>query len=301
MKKLHKRLLALLLAAVLLASGAEALAGDADTISIRTADDLVKLSESCALDTWSQGKTLELLADISLDNVDFTPIPSFGGTFHGNGHTISGLSLSGKYSHAGLFAEIQETGSVKNLTVTGSLELTGSCEAAGGIAGVNRGKIVSCSFSGSVSGSVNTGGIAGQNAQTGSIQNCRAAGSVAGSRSTGGIAGSNLGLIASSVNTAYVNTAGSDETFSVQDISVDVSFDLSRLSTQGTAVAASDTGGIAGCSSGILRTCVNEGVVGYPHVGYNVGGVAGRSCGYAVSCTNRGAVQGRKDVGGIIG
>lgn len=299
--KLHKKILSLLLAVLVLSSGAAALADDAGTVSIRTADDLVKLSESCALDTWSQGKTVELLADISLDNADFTPIPTFGGTFHGNGHTISGLSISGKYSHAGLFAEIQETGSVKNLTVTGLLELTGSCEAAGGIAGVNRGAILSCSFSGSVSGSVNTGGIAGQNAQTGSIQNCRAAGSVAGSRSTGGIAGSNLGLIANCVNTSYVNTASSDTTFSVQDISVDVSFDLSRLSTQETAVAAADTGGIAGYSSGILRSCSNEGVVGYPHVGYNVGGVAGRSCGYVASCSNRGEVYGRKDVGGIIG
>ena len=301
MKKLHKRLLALLLAAVLLASGVQALAEDTDTISIRTADDLVKLAESCALDTWSQVKTVELLADISLDGMDFAPIPTFGGVFLGNGHTISGLSLSGKYSHAGLFAEIQESGRVKNLTVTGSLNISGSCEAAGGIAGVNRGTIISCSFSGSVSGSVNTGAIAGQNAQTGSIQNCRAAGSVAGSRSTGGIAGSNLGLIANSVNTSYVNTASSDTTFSVQDISVDVSFDLSKLSTQDTAVAATDTGGIAGYSSGILRSCSNEGVVGYPHVGYNVGGVAGRSCGYAASCSNRGEVYGRKDVGGIIG
>ncbi len=301
MKKLHKRLLALLLAAVVLASGVQALAEDADTLSIRTADDLVKLAESCALDTWSQGKTVELLADISLDGVDFAPIPTFGGVFLGNGHTISGLSLSGKYSHAGLFAEIQESGRVKNLTVSGTLNISGSCEAAGGIAGVNRGAIISCSFSGSVSGSVNTGAIAGQNSQTGSIQNCRTAGSVAGSRSTGGIAGSNLGLIANGVNASYVNTVSSDATFSVQDISVDVSFDLSKLSTQDTAVAATDTGGIAGYSSGILRSCSNEGVVGYPHVGYNVGGVAGRSCGYVASCSNRGEVYGRKDVGGIIG
>ena len=299
--KLHKKILSLLLTVLVLASGVQALADDTNTISIRTADDLVKLAESCALDTWSQGKTVELLADISLDNADFTPIPTFGGVFLGNCHTISGLSLSGKYSHAGLFAEIQESGRVKNLTVSGTLDISGSCEAAGGIAGVNRGAIISCSFSGSVSGSVNTGGIAGQNAQTGSIQNCRAAGSVAGSRSTGGIAGSNLGLIANSVNTSYVNTVSSDTTFSVQDISVDVSFDLSKLSTQDTAVAATDTGGITGYSSGILRACVNKGVVGYPHVGYNIGGVAGRSCGYVASCSNRGEVYGRKDVGGIIG
>lgn len=41
--------------------------------------------------------------------------------------------------------------------------------------------------------------------------------------------------------------------------------------------------------------------MGYPHVGYNVGGVAGRQSGYMASCENTGTVQGRKDVGGIVG
>ncbi len=62
-----------------------------------------------------------------------------------------------------------------------------------------------------------------------------------------------------------------------------------------------DTGGITGYSNGILQSCVNTGAVGYPHVGYNVGGIAGRQNGYMASCINRGTVQGRKDVGGIVG
>ncbi len=63
----------------------------------------------------------------------------------------------------------------------------------------------------------------------------------------------------------------------------------------------SDTGGIAGYSTGIVQSCTNSGSVGYPHVGYNVGGVAGRQNGYMASCINHGTVQGRKDVGGIVG
>lgn len=63
----------------------------------------------------------------------------------------------------------------------------------------------------------------------------------------------------------------------------------------------SDTGGITGYSTGIVQSCTNSGSVGYPHVGYNVGGVAGRQNGYMASCVNHGTVQGRKDVGGIVG
>ena len=50
-----------------------------------------------------------------------------------------------------------------------------------------------------------------------------------------------------------------------------------------------------------MQSCTNTGAVGYPHVDYNVGGIAGRQNGYLASCVNRGFVQGRKDVGGIIG
>ena len=65
--------------------------------------------------------------------------------------------------------------------------------------------------------------------------------------------------------------------------------------------ATSDTGGIAGYSSGSLLSCINRGAVGYPHFGYNVGGGAGRSDGFMDFCSNYGMIYGRKDVGGIVG
>ena len=60
-------------------------------------------------------------------------------------------------------------------------------------------------------------------------------------------------------------------------------------------------GGIAGLSSGVIKGCVNSGAVGYPHMGYNLGGIAGRQCGLIDRCQNFGQIQGRKDVGGIVG
>ena len=54
------RLLALVLALLLLLTlVVPAFAtGSADTIAIRSADDLLTLSRNCTLDTWSRGKTV---------------------------------------------------------------------------------------------------------------------------------------------------------------------------------------------------------------------------------------------------
>ena len=96
MQQNKSRIAAIFMALVLVEStAAPALAAGAemsgDTVYISTAQDLVTLARHCALDTWSQGKTVILQADISLTDVEFTPIPTFGGTFDGGGHTISGL------------------------------------------------------------------------------------------------------------------------------------------------------------------------------------------------------------------
>ena len=77
-----------------------------ETIYVEDADDLLELAENCRLDTWSLGKLVVLRADISLDNVDFLPIPSFGGIFDGNGHTISGLHITENVTPAGLFGQL---------------------------------------------------------------------------------------------------------------------------------------------------------------------------------------------------
>ena len=116
------RLAALAMAAVLLLSLAlpgAALAAETDTISIRTAGDLAALSQKCSLNTWSRGKTVVLKANIDLSGTDFSPIPTFGGTFEGNGHTISGLALSQGVSYQGLFRYIQEGAVVRDLHFSG--------------------------------------------------------------------------------------------------------------------------------------------------------------------------------------
>ena len=169
-----------------------------DTISISTADEFLAFAASCTLDSWSQGKTVSLEADLDLSGLDFVPIATFGGTFNGNGHTISGLSITGAYSPAGLICTLQSSGVVRNLTVEGTVAPSGDCVSVGGIVGENYGTISACVFRGSVSGSHNTGAIVGENKVSGQLSSCRASGTVDGENRTGGIAGCNLGLVSAS-------------------------------------------------------------------------------------------------------
>lgn len=301
--KLH-RFRALALSALLLLSLlpiTNALADGDGAIHIKTEEELRSFARSCTLDSWSRGKKVVLDNDLVLESADTLPIPTFGGTFDGGGHTISGLAIDDSISPAGLFGVVQKSGVVKNLHIEGTVAPSGDSQNLGGIAGENHGTIESCTFNGSVSGKRNIGGIAGQNAATGVIRSCETAGAVFGQNMTGGLVGCNLGAVVSSKNRAYVNVESSDPTIDLDDLSLEFSLDLSKLSQLDTVSVSTDTGGVAGYSSGAISECVNEAAVGYQHIGYNVGGIAGRSSGQIRSCTNQGAVCGRKDVGGIAG
>ncbi|MGN1307867.1 MAG: GLUG motif-containing protein [Faecousia sp.] len=300
-KTIFCRILALLLIVALLFSLLPVLfaAGASETIYISTAEDFAALAQSCTLDTWSPGKNVILTADISLSGIAAPMIPTFGGSFDGNGYTISDVQLTQSATPCGLFCVLQENAVVKDLTVSGSVLPGGS--NVGGIIGENYGSVIDCTFTGNVSGERNVGGVVGINGVTGQILHCSAGGSVVGKKMTGGIVGCNLGILENCQNSAYVNTVSVDPTLTPQDISFDFSMDISKLSTMDTGTAASDTGGIAGYSSGIVSDCDNRAPVGYPHIGYNVGGVVGRNCGYVHRCENDAEIFGRKDIGGIVG
>ena len=67
-----------------------------------------------------------------------------------------------------------------------------------------------------------------------------------------------------------MNTANVDPTLSLDDLSIDPASSLTDLVSVGAVEsrnATSDTGGIAGYSSGSLLSCINRGAVGYPHFG----------------------------------
>ena len=279
------------------------------TINIGTSDDLIELAKNCRLDTWSRDKNIVLTDDIVLDGSDFKYIPTFGGIFDGKGHTISGLTVSDSESYTGLFCITQESALIKDLKVEGSLAPSGRQMATGGIVGDNYGAISNCSFTGNVNGYDYSGGIAGYNEQTGRISNCKSSGYVMGMHFTGGITGYNLGTISGCTNECKLNISSVDETVSIKDLRIDqyadkiknLFGDNNKQDSTNIINSTVDTGGICGYSQGVIISCVNNGLIGYEHVGYNVGGIAGRQNGYIDLCVNNGEVYGRKDVGGIVG
>lgn len=296
MTRNKQRVIALLLALLLAGSlAAPALAAESGTVHIRTAQDLADLSRSCSVDGWSVGKTVYLDADIDLSGTEFQPIPIFCGTFYGQGHTVSGFSLTGSGDDRGFFRYVRDGAVVQDLTVCGSVSPSDRKDNIGGLVGVNSGSLLNCAFYGNVKAGTNAGGLVGCNRPTGQIINCTYSGTLLGEHYVGGIAGQNEGSVIRCRNDGDVNITEVKTTVAIQEM------DLSTIRSTESVPACTDIGGIAGASSGILQSCTNNGDVGYEHVGYNVGGIAGRQSGWLDSCVNNGAVRGRKDVGGICG
>ena len=308
---LLRRLTAALLAAVLALSIALPVfaSDDGDTIYINSVSDLLSLARNCAYDQWSVGKTVILQKDLSLEGMLWEPIPSFSGQFKGNGHIISDLTITGQYSPAGLFGIVEEQGSIESLSVRGVVSVSDSADTTtGGIVGINHGTLINCQFTGVVTGDSEVGGIVGRNESEGTIDHGTARAIVTGKSSTGGIAGYNLGAITGCTNVGSINTEYPEASLDTDGFTAKmVDYINNKMAaadndaTNSVTNVATDTGGIAGRSSGMILTSVNTGTIGYEHVGYNVGGIVGRTDGLVSGCVNQGRVLGRKDVGGIAG
>lgn len=264
-------------------------------LSISTAEEFLAFSKQCRFDDYSRDLTVLLENDIDLTDTGFDSIPIFLGTFEGNHHHITGLSITQDGSNKGLFRYLDESATVRNLTVNGTITPDGSQTYVGGIVGTNYGKIENCIFTGTISGIDYVGGIAGNNAVTGIIDSCQVYGSIKGTHFLGGIAGENKGVIRDSHNAAKINTTADENNISLTEIT------LSQMLSSESVMTTTDIGGISGNNSGVIKNCENHGSIGYQHMGYNIGGIAGRQSGYMTNCTNYGTVLGRKDVGGIVG
>ena len=292
-----KKLLSSLLCLVLVLCLVQPLQAAAEerTLELKNAEDFLEFAENCRLDSYSQSLTVTLSADIDLTGLDFAGIPVFCGSFHGNGHKITGLELTDAGARIGLFRTVTATGAIRDLTVEGTVSPAGSRAMTGGVVGSNAGLLENIHFRGTVVGTDRVGGIAGINTLTGAILRCTAEGTVQGKHFAGGIVGSSYGVVRDCKNSAAVNTTATQNTVDLSDITMETLTDTEAMYT------VTDIGGIAGSNTGVLRACENRGDVGYRQMGYNVGGIAGSQSGYVTQCLNLGAVSGRKDVGGIAG
>jgi len=267
-----------------------------------------------------KGVTLRLTGDITLTG-QWTPIGnsdmySFQGTFEGNGHTISGLSITnaGQQPDPGLFGYLK--GTVKDLKVEGTIH--SASDEAGGIAGhMDSGAIVShCTSIVEISAGNKVGGIAGNN-QQGQISDCDNQGNISGSAKVGGIAGENWGgsiLVCSNEGTVTSTGqgVGTYGTGGIAGRSVAGTASIKESVNKGTVKSENEcTGGIVGymnARGSALNSCYNIGAVtGSPHNPFTdtfAGGVAGSIGVNGVkveNCYNAGLVKGANYVGGVLG
>ena len=158
-----------------------------------------------------------LLNDIDLSDLEWTPIGdtnkytcTYNGVFDGNGKTISGLNVNKNANNLGLFGKISSTAEIKNLTVRGSVNESGSSRSyVGGIVGYSDGgKISGCVSNVRVTNPGKyTGGICGYS--TGTISDCRNLGNIkADGDYAGGISGYAKGSYSKSLSIARCENRG---------------------------------------------------------------------------------------------
>ena len=178
-----------------------------------------------------------LTTNIDLTGEAWTPIGSesnpYTGTFDGQNHTISGMTIENAESYSGLFGNV--TGTVRDFTVTGSITITGdetvsrvggavgslgTASVGGTVSGVTSGvnitvsagndhiggvvgsmpensspTVENCVYTGNITVTVEAGSVAGVVGyiRTGTIQNCANQGGISVSGSGNGSVGGILG------------------------------------------------------------------------------------------------------------
>ena len=170
---------------------------DTHTYSVYTPDGLMEWNEAAQSDP---SLNCTLVADIDLTGTEWTPVgsgfssnTSYQGTFDGQGHRITGLTITTNSTDGSitLFDGIGSDGTVKNLQLVNVSYTVQQNGAAGGIANANYGTITACSVNGDItanSGAV--GGIAVGNLDTGIITACWYNGQLK-ERNIGGIVSNN--------------------------------------------------------------------------------------------------------------
>jgi hypothetical protein len=145
-----------------------------DPYQIATARQLIAVGEDPPL----RVKHFIPIADIDLSGTVLSApvIPTFSGTFDGNGLTIRRLMVDGDWD-LGLFGQLDETAVVRNLTLQ-DVNVAGFAQI-GSLAGQNGGNVTACSATDAVMhGVVYVGGLVGAN--NGLLRRCYSCGSLQG-------------------------------------------------------------------------------------------------------------------------
>lgn len=239
-------------------------------------------------------KNYKLVSNLSTSSQFSSTSYNFSGTFDGNGYSIT-LDQNYDAKRAGLFLTVSKYGTVKNLTVKGSVKVINAVQYNGVITSANYGVISNCvneatlDVSADAALAMDAGGIAGfSGTSTSLIENCVNKGTLNGTaRRLGGIVGR-----LSSGSVSNCKNYGEVKTYSGASGIVGVVYDT----TQSTATSSS----ITGCKNYGKITAESEwagGIVAwtqdnkdYTSVKLNVD-----------NCYNEGDVVALNSVGGIVG
>lgn len=257
----------------------------------------------------------ELTGNIDMRNITgFSPIGTqehpYTGTFNGNNHSISGLSVSGS-DYVGLFGYVQGA-TIQNINLCDS-QITATSDGgnniytyAGGIVGFATGaaKIENCSTNNIRidARSLHIGGIIGFGEGSTEISNCTNTSTLDGTYNVGGIAGSlEGGSITNCGNSGNLPATGASGCVG-GIVGCTSTGQISTCYNTGEITGGSNArvGGIVGLSEGSpsISDCYNVGAV---HGGKFNGGIAGLAIGTYRYCYNTGAVTDSQYRGGVIG
>jgi filamentous hemagglutinin family protein len=207
----------------------------------------------------------------------FVPIGNssapFNGSFNGAGNTIRNVTINlPTTNYVGLFG-VTGTGSViQNVGLVGG-SVSGSVDV-GGLVGFNYGTVTNSYATGNASGTYDTGGLVGGN-YLGSVSNSYATGSVSGASGVGGLAGANSGTVSNSYATGSVSGGGGR--------------------------GSGNVGGLAGSNVGTVSNSYATGSVSDASGADGVGGLAGSNSGTVSNSYATGSVSGTYDTGGLAG
>jgi len=233
---------------------------------------------------------LEASIDLSGVTWSMPVIPRFDGTLDGNGFTISSLHIEGE-KLVGLVGLLGHRGRISDLGLD-AVDVNGTDEYVGGLAGLNYGCIADSYSTGAVAGdSRYVGGLAGGN--DGSITTSHSTATVSGSESVGGLVGGNDGSITTSHSAATVS--GSESVGGLVGLNAD---SIAASYSAGMATGDRKTGGLVGANDGAITTSYSTAAVSGNE---SVGGLVGVNWGSIVTSYSAGSASGTEYVGGLIG
>jgi len=216
----------------------------------------------------------------------------FNGTFDGQGYEIRDLFINRPDQDLiGLFCGVG--GYIKDLGVVNACVV--GAIGTGGLAAGSGGTVSYCSFSGSVTGSTDVGGLVGSNSGPGTVSYCYFNGSVTGNVYVGCLVGFNsYAVVSNSYSTGSATGVGAVGGL----VGINERGYVSKSYSVGSADGGAGIGGLVGANAGNVSESYSlASVTG----NRSVGGLVGGNGWNVTNCYSAGSVAGNDDVGGLVG